>query len=75
MIKNRAFKFRLIPNPSQEVLIQKTLGCCRFVYNKMLEDKINAYQTDKISLKVSPAMYKNEFEFLKEVDALALNQE
>lgn len=75
MIKNKAFKFRLVPNSTQEVLIQKTFGCCRFVFNKMLGDKISAYQNDKINLNVNPSMYKSEFEFLKEVDSLALCQE
>lgn len=72
---NKAFKYRLYPNNEQEILIQKTFGCCRFIYNKMLEDKISAYETDKINLKTNPSQYKSEFAFLKEVDALALSSE
>lgn len=32
----KAYKYRLYPNKEQEVLIQKTFGCCRFVYNQTL---------------------------------------
>lgn len=35
----KAFKFRLEPNLQQKVLINKTLGCCRFIYNQMLNEK------------------------------------
>ena len=35
---NRAYKFRIYPNREQEVLMKKTFGCCRFVYNRMLSD-------------------------------------
>ncbi len=72
---NKAFKYRLYPNDAQKVLIAKTFGCCRFIYNKMLSDKISAYESDKVSLKTNPSQYKSEFEFLKEVDALALCSE
>ena len=72
---NRAFKYRLYPNDEQKILIAKTFGCCRFIYNKMLSDKISAYESDKINLKTNPSQYKSEFEFLKEVDALALCSE
>jgi len=72
---NRAFKYRLKPTKEQQVLIQKTFGSCRFIYNKMLEDKINAYNKDKTNLKVTPAKYKSDFEWLKEVDSYALCNE
>lgn len=72
---NKCFKYRLYPNKEQETLIQKTFGCCRFIYNKMLADKIEAYEKDKINLKNTPAQYKSEFEWLKEVDSLALANE
>ena len=75
MKANKAFKYRLYPNKEQESLIQKTFGCCRFIYNKMLADKIEAYEKDKIVLKNTPAQYKDEFDFLKEVDAYALCNE
>ena len=39
MITLKAFKFRLNPNNTQKVLINKTLGCTRFIYNQMLNEK------------------------------------
>ena len=72
---NKAFKYRLYPNKSQVSLINKTFGCCRFVYNKMLGDKIDYYNEHKEKLNNTPAWYKCEFEWLKEVDAYALCNE
>ena len=72
---NKAFKFRLYPNADQRILLAKTFGCCRFIYNKMLSDKINHYEETKENLKTTPAQYKAEFEWLKEVDSLALANE
>lgn len=71
-IKNKAYKFRINPNKEQEVLFSKTFGCARFIYNKMLEDKINHYEKTKEKLNNTPAQYKKEYEWLKEVDSLAL---
>lgn len=72
MLMNCAYKFKLYPNEEQKILLQKTFCCCRFVYNKMLEDKIKYYQATKQKLNNTPAQYKQEFEWLKEVDSLAL---
>lgn len=72
MIVNRAYKFRLYPNEEQKIMFAKTFGCVRFVYNKMLEDKIKHYQETKETLNNTPAQYKSEFEWLKEVDSRAL---
>lgn len=69
---NKAFKFRLYPNAEQQRQLAKTFGCVRFIYNKMLGDKIDHYEQTGKSLKTTPAQYKNEFEWLKEVDSLAL---
>ena len=69
---NKAFKFRLYPNDFQQILINKTFGCVRFIYNKMLEYRINYYKEYKSMLNNAPAQYKQEFEWLKEVDSLAL---
>lgn len=69
---NKSFKFRLYPNKQQQELINKTFGCVRFIYNKMLEDKINYYKECQKMLNNTPAQYKQEFEWLKEVDSLAL---
>ena len=69
---NKAYKFRIYPNAEQTVLLSKTFGCCRFLYNAMLSDKIHEYQVTGKMLKNTPAMYKKEHPFLKEVDSLAL---
>lgn len=69
---NKAYKFRLYPNKEQRIKFTKTFGCTRFIYNKMLEDKIKYYNKTKKKLNNTPAEYKKEFEFLKEVDSLAL---
>ena len=70
---NKAFKYRIYPNDSQIVLIEKTFGCTRFIYNKMLNDKIEYYKKYNKSLKITPAKYKETYPFLKEVDSLALS--
>ncbi len=69
---NKAYKFRIYPNSEQKVLFAKTFGCVRFIYNRMLSDKIKYYEETKQKLNNTPAQYKSEFEWLKEVDSLAL---
>ena len=69
---NKTFKFRLYPNIEQQTLINKTFGCVKFIYNKMLEDRIAYYNEFKSILNNTPTQYKQEFEWLKEVDSLAL---
>ena len=69
---NRAYKFRIYPNKEQKVMFAKTFGCVRFIYNLMLSDKIKYYQQTGKSLQVTPARYKSQYEWLKEVDSLAL---
>ena len=72
MKKNIAYKFRIYPNKEQRLLMGKTFGCVRFIFNKMLEDRIKYYNETGLYLNNTPAMYKKEFEWLKEVDSLAL---
>lgn len=69
---NKAYKFRIYPNAEQKVLFAKTFGCVRFLYNRMLADKIKYYEETKQKLNNTPAQYKKKFEWLKEVDSLAL---
>ena len=69
---NRAYKFRIYPNAEQQVLFAKTFGCVRFIYNRMLADKIKHYENTGLKLNNTPAQYKDEFVWLKEVDSLAL---
>ena len=74
----KAYKFRIYPNKSQQELIQKTFGCCRFVYNNCLDKKIKEYKNNKTTLsKIDLNNYcnrelKKEHEWLKEVDKCAL---
>lgn len=78
MIRLKAYKYRIYPNKTQEELIQKTFGCTRFVYNRMLDNCINLYKESKKSLSfqdkndIVNKEYKSEFEWLKEVDKFAL---
>ena len=69
---NKAIKYRLYPTTEQSVMFTKTFGCCRKVYNLMLSDKIEEYKlTGKFPI-VTPAKYKKDYPYLKEVDSLAL---
>ncbi|WP_113927960.1 RNA-guided endonuclease TnpB family protein [Bacillus sp. P14.5] len=77
--QNKAYKFRIYPTDEQSLIIRKTFGCVRFVYNKMLAERKETYENlkdDKEALKSTkhptPAKYKKEYEWLKEVDSLAL---
>ena len=70
----KAFKFRLTPNKQQKVLINKTLGCSRFLYNQMLNEKQVKYKSKDKSKNKTEKQYKEEFSFLKEVDSIALQQ-
>ncbi len=67
-----AYKYRLYPNKEQKEYFIKCFGCVRFIYNRMLSDKIEYYKETKKKLNNTPAQYKKEFEWLKEVDSLAL---
>ena len=69
---NRAVKIRICPNAEQRVQIEKTIGCSRFIYNCMLADKMEHYKKEKKMLRNTPASYKKEYPWLKEVDSLAL---
>ena len=74
----KAYKFRIYPTEEQEIFFAKTFGCVRKVYNLMLNDRKKAYEEVKNdpSKKMTfptPAKYKKEFPFLKEVDSLALS--
>lgn len=67
-----SYKYRLYPNKKQKEYFAKTFGCVRFIYNRMLSDKIDYYKETKKKLNNTPAKYKKEFEWLNEVDSLAL---
>ena len=77
MLVNKAYKFRIYPNKEQEVLITKTIGCSRFVFNYFLAQWHDAYkETGKgltyHSCSSQLTQLKKEFVWLKEVDSIAL---
>lgn len=75
----KAFKYRIYPSKAQQALLQATFGCCRFVYNKTLDIRKTAYETDKTNLskfdltKKIPYL-KEEFPWLRDVPAVCLPQ-
>ena len=71
-MERKAYKFRIYPNEEQKLFFAKTFGCVRFIYNKMLSDRIDYYNEHQKKLHNTPANYKKEYEWLKEVDSLAL---
>ena len=75
----KVFKYRIYPNKTQQALLQATFGCCRFVYNKTLDIRKTAYETDKTRLSKFDLIkkvttLKDEFEWLKDVPATCLQQ-
>ncbi|MGG3841867.1 IS200/IS605 family element RNA-guided endonuclease TnpB [Anoxybacillus kestanbolensis] len=77
MIVNKAYKFRIYPNKEQEVLIAKTFGCSRFVFNYFLAKWEDAYKQTGKGLTYNACssqltQLKKEFTWLKEVDSIAL---
>ena len=71
-VRQKSYKFRLYPNEEQKQLFAKTFGCSRAIWNMMLADKIKHYGDTRETLHNTPAQYKKEFPWLKEVDSLAL---
>jgi putative transposase len=47
MLVNKSFKMRLYPNKTQEQQVYQTVGCCRFVYNFCLNERIEHYKATK----------------------------
>lgn len=75
---NKGIKFRIYPTKQQKILIRKTFGCCRLVYNRGLDLRITSYKNgNPVGYKETSAMLtslKKELDFLKEVDSIALQQ-
>lgn len=69
---NKAVRYRLYPTTEQRIMFARTFGCCRKVYNLMLSDKIESYKSTGKFAVVTPAKYKADYPYLKEVDSLAL---
>ena len=78
---NKAYQFRIYPNSEQQILLTKTFGCVRLVYNYFLDRKIKQYQLDQSTLTYTQCAKElarlkktEEFRFLKEVDSISLQQ-
>ena len=74
----KAYKYRIYPNNGQKVQIEKTFGCCRFVYNQTLAYRKERYEKEKKTISKTDCNnycnreLKKEYEWLKEVDKFAL---
>ena len=71
----KGYRLRLYPNKVQQDYFAKYFGCARFIYNKMLADKIEHYKTTGENLIVYPADYRRDFPFLQAIDSHVLGQE
>ena len=73
----KAYKFRMYPNKYQKELINKTFGCCRFVYNRYLAKRIESYKNNEETYSYKQCSsdltnLKKELVWLKEVDSTSL---
>ena len=71
----RAYSIRLYPTAAQTVLLSKTFGCCRKIYNCMLEARKKVYELTGQNARSKPTDFYESFPFLKEVDSNALTAE
>ena len=76
-IMEKAYKFRIYPNKTQEILLQKTFGCVRFIYNHFLDRRIKAYEQNKKNISYNECskeltQLKKEKKWLKEPDKSSL---
>jgi len=68
----KAYKYRIYPNMAQKEYFARVFGCVRFFYNKSLSDMCELYRSTGKNENITPARYKKDYPFLKEVDSLAL---
>ena len=73
----KAYKFRIYPNKTQECLLQKTFGCVRFIYNHFLDRRIKSYEQNKKTISYNECskeltQLKKEKKWLKEPDKSSL---
>ena len=77
LLVNKAYKFRIYPDSNQTLLIVKTIGCSRFVFNHFLAERSILYESEKKTLSYNDCsamltQLKKELTWLKEVDSTAL---
>lgn len=77
---DKSFEYRIYPSADQEALLQKTFGCCRWVYNRVLAMRRDEYARTGKSKHINsyitqiPAWKKTDAPWLSEVDSMALQQ-
>ena len=76
-LAEKAFKYRIYPNEKQIVLLNKTFGCVRFIYNHYLGKRIELYKAEQKTMSYTACSadltnLKTELEWLREVDKFAL---
>jgi len=74
---NKAYQYRVYPTEEQKVMLAKTFGCVRMVYNYYLEQRMTKYRQEKLSISYAQCTkdmtrLKKEKVFLREVDSIAL---
>ena len=77
VLKHKAYKFRIYPTKEQEILIAKTIGCSRFIFNHFLAKWDEMYKTTGKGLSYGSCskeipLLKQEFDWLKEVDSTSV---
>ena len=77
----KAIKIRIYPDSVQKVFISKQLGCCRLIYNKLLDYKKTQYEQNKQSISLSQLgkyftnlKKQDDYSFLNNVYAMCLQQ-
>ena len=78
-VNHKAYKFRIYPNKEQQMLLARTFGSVRLVYNHYLEAKTKSYEETGKSLSYTKCAadlvaFKKEKPFLRDVDSIALQQ-
>ena len=73
----KAYKFRIYPTEEQEILIRRTFGCVRFVYNHYLDKRKELYKTESKAMShkecsADLTRLKREYPWLREPDSIAL---
>jgi putative transposase len=74
------FEYRIYPSAAQRVQLARTFGCCRWVYNRVLQMRKEEYERDKKTRSINsyitqiPIWKKDEAPWLAEADSMALQQ-
>lgn len=75
MVKLKAYKFRLYPNTTQEILLNKTFGCVRYAWNQSVTNFLSYdKETNPKPVFKTSTELRNEIEWMKEVSASAIQQ-